>query len=360
MRAVVALSGGADSSVAAALLSEAGHEVVAVTLVQWLPLAGCERGGCGCGDLEDARRVAGHLGIPHHALDYTRVFREAVVEPFAAAYRRGLTPNPCVECNRRVRFPALLAEAGRLGGDLAATGHHARVRRVGDGFHLLRGADDDKDQSYVLYMLGQEQLSRLAFPVGEMGKAEVRRRARALGLPSAERPESQDLCFAGSDGYRAFLREHLPEAGRPGPMVDTAGREIGQHAGVEGFTVGQRRGLGIAGGEPRYVLEVDPATATVVVGGAADLAANGCRVGQTSWVAGAPPAGDGLEVKLRYRSPAVAARLEPAGQGEWVICFAGPQRAVAPGQAAVLYRGDEVVGGGTILAPLGGWRTGGA
>ncbi len=357
MRAVIALSGGVDSSVAAALLAEAGHEVVAVTLVQWLPLAGCERGGCGCGDLEDARRVAAHLGIPHHALDYTHVFREAVVEPFAAAYRRGLTPNPCIECNRRVRFGALLEEAARLGGDLLATGHYARVRRDDGGLHLLRGADEAKDQSYVLFMLGQEQLSRLAFPLSEMEKDEVRRRARALGLPSAERTESQDLCFAGPGGYRAFLREHFPEAGRPGLIVDTAGREIGRHAGVEDFTVGQRRGLGIAGGEPRYVLEVDPVGATVVVGGAADLAAGGCRMGQASWVAGTAPAGGGLEVKLRYRSPAVAARLEPAGAGEWAIHFAEPQPAVTPGQAAVLYRGDEVVGGGTILAPLGGWRT---
>lgn len=357
MRAMVALSGGVDSSVAAALLTEAGYEVVAVTLVQWLPLAGCERGGCGCGDLEDARRVAAHLGIPHHALDYTQVFREAVVEPFAAAYRRGLTPNPCIECNRRVRFGALLDEAARLGCDLLATGHHARIRHDGGGFHLLRGADSDKDQSYVLFVLGQGQLSRLAFPVGEMDKGEVRRRAWALGLPSADRPESQDLCFAGSGGYRAFLREHFPEAGRPGLIVDTAGREIGRHAGVEDFTVGQRHGLGISGGEPRYVLEVDPVGGTVVVGGAADLMAEGCRVGQVSWVTGAAPAGGGLEVKLRYRSPAVAARLEQVEAGEWAVHFAEPQPAVTPGQAAVLYRGDEVVGGGTILAPFGSWRT---
>jgi tRNA-specific 2-thiouridylase len=353
MRAVIALSGGVDSSVAAALLAEAGHEVVAVTLVQWLPLAGCGRGGCGCGDLEDARRVAAHLGIPHHTLDYTRVFREAVVEPFAAAYRRGLTPNPCIECNRRVRFGALLEEATRLGGDLLATGHYARVRRDEGGLHLLRGADSGKDQSYFLFVLGQGPLARLTFPVGEMTKDEVRRRARALGLPSAGRTESQDLCFAGPGGYRAFLREHFPEAGRPGLIVDTAGRAVGRHAGVEDFTVGQRQGLGVAAGEPRYVLAIDPATATLVVGGRADLLSGGCRLGGVSWVSGEAPAGEGLAVKLRYRSPAVAARLEQLGPGEWVVHFAAPQAAVAPGQAAVLYRGDEVLGGGTILAPLG-------
>lgn len=352
MRVLVALSGGVDSSVAAALLAEAGHDVVGVTLVQWLLLAGCEHGCCGCGDLEDARRVATQLGIPHHVLDYTSVFRAAVVEPFAAAYRRGLTPNPCIECNRRVRFGALLEEANRLACDRLATGHYARIHRDGSGLRLLRGIDRNKDQSYVLYVLGQEQLARLAFPVGNMDKDDVRQRARSLGLPSAERPESQDLCFAGPGGYRTFLREHLPGAALPGPISDTDGNEIGRHAGVENFTVGQRRGLGVALGRAQYVIEINPGTATVVVGSAADLAAVGCRIGQVSWVAGEPPAREGLEVKLRYRSPAAAAFVKPVGADVWAIHFAEPQPAVTPGQAAVLYRGDEVVGGGTILTPL--------
>jgi tRNA-specific 2-thiouridylase len=343
---LAALSGGVDSMVAAALLAEAGHEVVGVTLVQWA-------GPAGAAVVEAAAPAAARLGVRHHLLDVGPAFRREVVEPFAAAYRRGLTPNPCVECNRRVRFGALLEEAIRLGCDLVATGHYARVGRDPNGLHLLRGADRGKDQSYFLFMLGQEQLARLAFPVGGMGKEEVRRRARALGLPGAGRPESQDLCFVGPGGYRAFLREHLPEAARPGPIIDTSGREIGRHAGVEGFTIGQRRGLGVAVGGPRYVLAVDPADATVVVGSFVDLEAGGCRLGQVSWVAGTPPAGDGLEVKLRHRSPSVAARLEPAEAGEWVVRFTEPQPAVTPGQAAVLYRGDEVIGGGTILAALG-------
>lgn len=349
MRVLVALSGGVDSSVAAALLAEAGHEVVGVTLLQW---SGPEETAV----VEAAAQAAARLGIGHRVLDIAPVFRREVVEPFAAAYRRGLTPNPCIDCNRRVRFGTLLAEAARLGCELAATGHYARIGRDSAGLHLWRGADARKDQSYFLFMLGRTELARLAFPVGEMSKDEVRLRARALGLPGAGRPESQDLCFSGPGGYRGFLQEHLPEAAVPGPIVDISGREIGRHAGVEGFTVGQRRGVGAAAGEPRYVLAIDPATATVVVGGWADLAADGCRLGEVCWVSGEAPSGAGLEVKVRYRSPAVPARLEPRGSGEWVVLFAEPQPAVAPGQAAVLYRGDEVLGGGMIAAAFGGWR----
>lgn len=350
MRILVALSGGVDSGVAAHLLAEAGHEVLGVTLLLW---SGTPGPG-GPDTVDQGAQVAAHLGIAHHVLDVGRAFRREVVDPFAAAYRRGLTPNPCVECNRRVRFGALFAEAARLGCRLVATGHYARLGPGPAGLRLLRGSDPGKDQSYFLFMLGREHLSRLVFPVGELSKGEVRRRARALGLPAAGRPESRDLCFAGPGGYRAFLREHLPEASIPGPVVDLSGREVGRHAGVEGFTVGQRRGLGVTAGEPRYVLAVDPATATVVVGGRADLRASGCRLGEVSWVCGEAPSGEGLQVKVRYRSPAVPARLEPRGPGEWGLLFDDPQPAVAPGQAAVLYRDDEVLGGGTILGGVGG------
>lgn len=346
MKVLVALSGGVDSSIAAALLIEAGHDVAAATLVQT-----CRRDpgpGC-CSDAGDARRVAARLGIPHQTLDYTDLFCREVIQPFAAAYREGRTPNPCIECNRQVRFGALLAEAERLGFDVLATGHHARLRRAVDEYHLLRGADPAKDQSYVLYTLGQGQLARVMFPVGETTKTEVRRLARELGLGTADKAESQDLCFVGSKGYREFLKDQFPEAAQPGPIVDTAGREIGRHDGVAGFTVGQRRGLKVALGSPRYVVEVLPGTATLVVGGPDDLLAAGCRLGEVSWVAGRPPAGDGLEAKVRYRSPAAPARVEPGEAGEWWVWFEEPQKAVTPGQAAVLYRGDEVLGGGTIL-----------
>jgi tRNA-specific 2-thiouridylase len=350
VKVLVALSGGVDSSVAATLLLEAGHEVAGVTLAQTCRPA-ADGPGC-CSDDGDARRVAAQLGIAHRTLDYTDIFCRAVIQPFAAAYRGGLTPNPCIECNRRVRFGALAEEAERLGFDALATGHHARIRRSPDGFHLLRGADTAKDQSYVLFMLGQERLPRLAFPVGEMSKDEVRRRARGLGLSTADKAESQDLCFVGPGGYRGFLREQFPEAAAPGPILDTSGQEIGRHDGVAGFTVGQRRGLGVALGEARYVVAIRPDTATVVVGGRNDLLAAGCRVGEVSWVAGRPPEDDGLEAKVRYRSPAAAARLEAGAAGEWRVWFEEPQAAVTPGQAAVLYRGDEVVGGGTILEAL--------
>lgn len=342
MKVLVALSGGVDSAMAAVLMLESGHEVVALTLLQVdAPMA----------DLDGARRVAARLGIAHHVLDCRTAFRQLVMEPSAAAYRRGMTPNPCIECNRRVRFGALLAEAARLGCDLAVTGHYARVGHRSGGTQLRRGADREKDQSYFLFRLGQEQLARLAFPVGEMNKQEVHRRARVLGLPVAGDRESQDLCFAGPAGYRRWLGEQFPEAARPGSIVDTAGRELGRHRGVAAFTIGQRRGLGVASGQPLYVLSMDAGTGTVVVGRAADLAARGCRVADVSWVAGEPPAGEGLEVKVRYRSPAVAAEIEPTGPAEWLVRFARPVAAITPGQAAVVYRGDEVLGGGTIQAP---------
>jgi tRNA-specific 2-thiouridylase len=349
MRALVALSGGVDSSVAAALLLEAGHQVEAVTLAG----GGPRTTGCCAGSL-NAARVAEELGIRHWTIDRSTLFREAVIAPFAAAYAAGLTPNPCVECNRRVRFGALLAEAQALGFDVLATGHHARIVSGPGGFRLLRGADPAKDQSYVLYVLGQEQLGRLAFPVGDSTKAEVRRRARALGLSSAHSPESQDLCFVGAGGYRAFLAEHFPQAARPGPVVDVSGGVVGAHRGVAGFTVGQRRGLALAAGEPRYVVEIRPETATVVVGRAADLLAPACRVEAVSWVAGHPPEAGPLGVQVRYRSPAVPGFLEEEAAGGWLVRFAAPVAAVTPGQAAVFYRGDEVLGGGAIRAAVGG------
>lgn len=344
MKVLIALSGGVDSSLAAALLQEEGHQVMAVTLRQDGP--GVDQG------IEDARRVAAQLGVEHRVLDLREAFRREVVEPFADAYRRGLTPNPCIECNRRLRFPALLAEAARLGCDVAATGHHARVDRSAGRARLLRGIEEAKDQSYVLYRLGEAELTRLAFPVGHLTKAEVRRLARARGLANADARESQDLCFAGTFGYRAFLAD-LPGSGVPGDIVDMGGRVVGRHRGIESFTVGQRRGLGAAPGPPRYVVEIRPASATIVAGAREDLVATGCRIGELTWVAGPPPAGDEeLKVKVRYRSPSTGARLEAADDGECVIRFTGPQVSVAPGQAAVLYRGEEVLGGGTILAAL--------
>ncbi len=350
MRALVAMSGGVDSSVAAALMLEQGHEVVGVTLKQWvgpageMPVAGC----CTVGDAEDARRVAAQLDVPYYVLDYVDEFRVGVVERFGEAYMAGRTPNPCVECNRTVRFHALLERTAALGCDVLVTGHHARVRTDSAGHHLLKARDAGKDQSYVLHMLGQADLAQIRLPVGELTKAEVRQMAGKMGLRTAAKPDSQDLCFVGAGNYRDFLRREFPDATRPGPIVDTNGAEVGSHQGAVDFTIGQRKGLGVAAGRPRYVVDIQPATATVVIGTKADLEVAGCVLADVSFVAGAPPIDRELTVKVRYRSTPVAARLEDDGV-EWRVTFASAQLGVAPGQAAVLYNGDEVIGGGTIM-----------
>ncbi len=353
MRVIVAMSGGVDSSVAAAMMAQEGHEVIGVTLKQWedasgnLPTAGC----CTVGDAEDARRVAAQLDIPYYVLDYVDEFRQAVVEPFGHGYLAGRTPNPCIECNRTVRFRALLERTAELGGDMLATGHYARVSWHPSGYQLKRGVDPAKDQSYVLHMLTQEQLSRIRLPVGELTKPEVRRYAARLGLRTAAKLESQEICFVGDGDYRDFLTEHFPETARPGVIVDVDGTEVGTHEGTAGFTIGQRRGLGVALQEPRFVVDIDAASSTVVIGGREALLAAGCRVGGVSFVSGLPPRSPAIEVKIRYRSRPVAARLEPI-QDDWLVHFEDPQAAVAPGQAAVFYHGDVVVGGGTIESAI--------
>ncbi len=351
MRALVAMSGGVDSSVAAAIMLEQGHDVVGVTLKQWegadgaMPTAGC----CTVGDAEDARRVAAQLDVPYYVLDYVDEFRTGVVERFGAAYMAGLTPNPCIECNRTVRFSALLERTTQLGCDVLVTGHHARVDRDRGRFRLRTAVDGTKDQSYVLHMLGQGELARIRLPVGEMTKAEVRERAAVLGLRTAAKPDSQDLCFVGHGDYRDFLRSHFPAAARPGNIVATDGTVVGSHRGTVDFTIGQRKGLGVAVGEPRYVVDIEPATATVVIGRREDLQVVGCDLEQVSFVAGAPPRDSAVTVKVRYRARPVPADLQRSG-GSWRLTFPTPQLAVAPGQAAVFYEGDEVLGGGVITA----------
>jgi tRNA-specific 2-thiouridylase len=348
VKALVAMSGGVDSSVAAALTQEAGYDVIGVTLKQWvgpngeMPTSGC----CTVADAEDARRVAAQLGVPYYVLDYVDEFVSAVVEPFGAEYLAGRTPNPCIECNRTVRFSALFERMDALGADVLVTGHHARIRGGEEGWRLLRAVDGAKDQSYVLHMLGQRELGRIRLPVGEMTKTEVRERAASLGLRTAAKPDSQDICFVKSD-YRAFLDSVLPGAVRSGEVVATDGTVLGTHEGVSRFTIGQRKGLGIAVGEPRYVVDIRPATAQVVVGSYDELLANGCLVSAVTFVAGEPPGGPDVEVKVRYRSKPIPASLEPEGGG-WRVAFAEPIPAPAPGQSAVFYDGDVVLGGGVI------------
>jgi tRNA-specific 2-thiouridylase len=353
-RALVAMSGGVDSSVAAALMLEAGYDVVGVTLKQWegpageMPTAGC----CTVADAEDARRAAAQLDIPYYVLDYVDEFRESVVDRFGEAYMEGLTPNPCIECNRRVRFRALFDRTQELGCDVLVTGHHARVERRSGRFRLLKAVDAGKDQSYVLHMLGQVDLSRIRLPVGEMTKAEVRERASRLGLRTADKPDSQDICFVGKGDYRDFLRDHFPEAARPGMVVDTAGAILGAHAGTVDFTIGQRKGLGVALGTPRYVVDIEPATATVVIGRKEELLVAGCVVTDVSLVGGDVNLPSEVEVKVRYRARPVSAKVALEDDGSWQVMFDQPQHGIAPGQAAVLYTGDEVLGGGTIAGAI--------
>lgn len=354
MRALVAMSGGVDSSVAAALMVERGAEVVGVTLKQWegpdgqMPQSGC----CTLSDAEDARRVAAQLDIPYYVLDYVDDFTEAVIEPFARGYLDGLTPNPCIECNRKVRFRALLDRTAELGCDVLVTGHHARVEHH-DGVHRLRMAvDPTKDQSYVLHMLDQDALARVVLPVGEMTKADVRTVAADLGLRTAAKPDSQDICFVTSGDYRDFLSGYLGPLDGGGEIVDVDGSVVGHHEGTTSFTIGQRRGLGVSVGEPRYVVDIEPREQRITIGRREDLLVERFAVGDLAYTGEPIPDGAEVSVKVRYRTAPVPATLERAGDRHEVR-FRDRQPRPAPGQAAVFYEGEYVLGGGTILADAG-------
>lgn len=353
---VVAMSGGVDSSVAAALLKEQGHDVIGVTLNVWPEASPAEADArhsacCSLDSVEDARRVADRLGVPHYTLNFRDVFDRTVIQNFVEEYASGRTPNPCVRCNRFVKFEALLAKALSWGADYLATGHYARVGRSADGRYTLRKAvDGSKDQSYALYSLTQEQLAHALFPLGEMEKAETRRLAAELGLVTAEKPESQEICFVSDDDYAAFLRRRLPATACPGPIRNREGAVLGTHPGVAFFTVGQRRGLGVAAGRPLYVVEIVPEENAVVVGELEEVYSHGLVAEDVNWVSiEEPEEAVRVDARIRYRASEVPARARVCADGALVVEFDEPQRAVSPGQAVVLYQGDLVVGGGTIV-----------
>lgn len=337
-RVLVAMSGGVDSSVAAALLVQAGYDVTGVTLKLWGGES--DSGCCSVSDVEDARRVAAQLDIPHYVFNFADEFTASVVNPYVEAYADGHTPNPCVECNRTMKFGRLLERADVMGFDAVATGHHARVRRneVTGRFRLLRGADSAKDQSYVLYMLGQSELARTMLPVGEMTKAEVRTHAKRLALRTAEKPESMDVCFITRGGREAFLSERVPAT--PGSVVDESGAVVGSHGGVAAFTVGQRRGLRVAAGERRYVTDIDATTATVTIGPRYALLRTEIPVRDLRFVDGPPLPGEPVLVQAGAHGKVIEGRLD----GD-VVHLADPRPRVAPGQVVALYSGDTLLGG---------------
>ncbi len=342
------MSGGVDSSVAALLLHEGGHEVTGLFMRTGAHSEGARKTCCSLEDGRDARAVADLLGIPFYALDFESDFKE-IIEYFVGAYQHGRTPNPCILCNRDLKFGKLYEYAAAAGADYVATGHYARIVTCGERRAVARGCDGGKDQSYVLFGLGQSQLARTILPVGELKKREVRDRARSAGLPVAEKEESQEICFVPDGDYRQLLKAR--GIGTPGPFLDLDGAVIGEHQGFEFFTIGQRRGLGLAFGEPRYVVEIRPDESAVVLGTRDD---QGCgQFVATGWVAGGYPAPGPAEefrvkVQIRYRHRAAPATIMGLAAGGVAVRFDEPQDAVTPGQAAVAYDRDRVIGGGWI------------
>ncbi len=348
-RVAVAMSGGVDSSLAAALLKEASYEVIGVTMQIW-PRQASERdrigGCCGLEAIEGAQQVAYKLGIPHYVMNLRDIFAQMVIADFCREYSLGRTPNPCIKCNQYIKFEALLQKAKELDADFLATGHYARIDHSPNGYRLLKAVDLSKDQSYFLYTLGQRELQHLLFPLGNLYKVEVRKLAAKMGLPTSNRRDSQDVCFITDNDYRSFIAKHVPL--KPGDIVDTEGKILGKHGGLARYTVGQKQGLGLASNKRLYVLKLDTANNRLVIGTKDQLLSDRLIASKLSWVSGEiPREPNNITAKIRYKSPEVAAKL-CLSDGTAEVNFNQPQSAATPGQAIVFYQGDVVLGGGII------------
>jgi tRNA-specific 2-thiouridylase len=347
-RVAIAMSGGVDSSVAAAILAQSDAEVFGVMLRLWAGGPSGTNRCCSPADMARARAVAAQLGIPFYAIDVQDRFKAEVVDFFVDGYAHGITPNPCIECNRHIRWEFLLERSLALGATHMATGHYARVRHSNGRHQLLRAADRSKDQSYVLSVLGQHQLAHALFPLGDMTKEQVRRRAHAMDLPAADRADSQDLCFTGDADYRTLLRHlnvHLPP---PGPIVDRRGSVLGQHDGLAFYTIGQRKGIGISAPHPLYVLEKDLQANRLVVGPREALGRTRFRVDRLNWIEEPPTAPIEARIMVRYRAAEIAGTVSPQSSSEASVSLTQPIADITPGQAAVFYQGPRCLGGGLI------------
>ena len=341
-RVAVALSGGVDSSMTACLLKESGYDVIGITMHLW---SDADQNCPSFASIEDAENTCRKLGIPFNLIDLESDFYHRVIEYFCNEYARGRTPNPCIVCNRDIKFGSLLKRAESLGADFLATGHYARVKRQDNRYHLLKGRDTTKDQSYMLYTLGQNKLRRVLYPLGDYTKSEIRELARQKDMPAAGKPSSQDICFIASD-YGAFISQYITAS--PGDVVDGSGKILGGHRGTTYYTIGQRHGLGLATTEPLYVTCIDADKNRIIVGPKEELYRSRLMADQVNWISGTPPAQQlEVTVKIRYRSPDIAATLYPA-MNSAEVSFEQPQPAITPGQAVVFYQDEEVIGGGTI------------